>query len=98
MLVADHFSLHGHNFLVIANRFTGWNAIVSTTPGKFDGQHLVTILKDFCATWNIPEHITTNGGPQMMSGVFNQRLKDWASHTAQAEPTSHTATAGLRRP
>ena len=32
MLVADYFSLHGHNFLVIADRFTGWNAIVSTPP------------------------------------------------------------------
>ena len=30
MLVADYFSLHGHNFLVIDDRFTGWNAIVST--------------------------------------------------------------------
>ena len=44
MLVADYFSLHGHNFFVIANRFTGWNAIVSTPTGKFDGLHLVTIL------------------------------------------------------
>ena len=34
MLVADFFSLHGHNFfLVIADRFTGWNAIVSPLPG-----------------------------------------------------------------
>ena len=33
MLVADYFLLHGHNFLVIADRFTGWNAIVSTPPG-----------------------------------------------------------------
>ena len=32
MLVAKYFSLHGHNFLVIADRFTRWNAIVSTTP------------------------------------------------------------------
>ena len=50
----DYFSLHGHKFLVIANRFTWWNAIVSTAPGKFDGQHLVTVMRDFCATWNIP--------------------------------------------
>ena len=77
MLVADYFSLHGHNFLVITDRFTGWNAIMSTPPGKFDGQYLVTILRDFCTTWNIPEHITTDGGPQMMNCVFKQWLKDW---------------------
>ena len=72
MIVADYFSLHGHNFLVIADRFTGWNAIVSTPQGKFNVQHLVTIMKDFCATLNIPEHITRDGGPQMMSGVFQK--------------------------
>ena len=60
MVVADFFSIHGHNFLVIADRFTGWNAIISTPPGKFDGLNLVSIMIDFCATWNIPEHITTD--------------------------------------
>ena len=77
MLVADYFSLHSYNFLVIADRFTEWNPIVSTPLGIFNGQHLVTILRDFSATWNIPEHITTDGGPQMMSGVFQKWLKDW---------------------
>ena len=77
MIVADYFSLHGHNFLVIADRFTGWNAIVSTPQRKFDGQHLVTIMRDFCATWNIPEHINTDGGPQMMRGVLKIWTKDW---------------------
>ena len=54
MIVTDYFSLHGHNFLVIADRFTVThsNTIISTPPGKFDGQNLVTILSDFCAIWN----------------------------------------------
>ena len=77
MIVEDYFSLQGQNFLVVADRFTGWNTILSTPQGKFDGQHLVTIMRDFCATWNIPEHITMDGGPQMMSGVFQKWLKDW---------------------
>ena len=84
MIVADYFSLHGHNDLVIADRFTGWNAIISTPPGKFNGQNLVTILRDFCATWNIPEHLTTEGGPQMMSGVFQQWLRDITHHPISA--------------
>ena len=32
MIVADYFSIHGHNFLDVANRFTGWNTIISTPP------------------------------------------------------------------
>jgi hypothetical protein len=76
MIVADYFSIHGHNFLVIADRFTGWNAIISSTPGKFDGQNLVTILRDFCVTCNISEHLINDGGPQLTSGVFQQWLKN----------------------
>ena len=33
-------------------------------------------MRDFCATWNTPEHITTDGGPQMMSGVFQKWMKE----------------------
>jgi hypothetical protein len=34
MLVADYFSLNGHNFfLVIGDRFKRWNAIESNPPG-----------------------------------------------------------------
>ena len=62
MLVADYFSIHSYNFLVIVDRFTGWNTNVSTS-WWFDGQHRVTIMRDFWATWNVPVHITTDGGP-----------------------------------
>ena len=37
MIVADYLPMHGHNFLMIADRFTGWNTIVSNPHGKFDG-------------------------------------------------------------
>ena len=60
IIVCDYFSLQDHNFLVIADRFTGWNSVIPTPPGKFDGQHLIT-----------------DGGPQMMSGVFQKWLKEW---------------------
>ena len=50
---------------------------VHPPPGKFDGKHQVTSMRDFCATWKVPEQITTYGGPQMMSGVFQQWMKDW---------------------
>jgi hypothetical protein len=66
MIVADYFSLHGNNFLVVADRFSGWQQVYLAPPGKFDGKHLIKFLRDFFACWNIAEHITTDGGPQMM--------------------------------
>jgi hypothetical protein len=39
MIVADYLYLHGHNFLMIADRFTGWNVIMSTPQGKTPGHY-----------------------------------------------------------
>ena len=68
MIVADYWSLQGNNFLVIADRFTGFQAVYPAPPGKFDGKNFINCLREFFATWNIMEHLTTDGGPQMMSG------------------------------
>ena len=75
MIVADYFSLHGNNFLIIVDRFTGWNQVYPAPPGKFDGQHFINFLRDFFACWNIAEHLTTDGGSQMINGEVQAWLK-----------------------
>jgi hypothetical protein len=65
MICADDFSLQGHNFLVVADLFTGWQQVYPAPPGKFDGRHFINFLREFFATWNIAEHHTTDGGQQM---------------------------------
>ena len=42
-----------------------------------DGTQLCQPHRDLCAIWNILKHITTDVGPQMMSGVFQKWMKDW---------------------
>ena len=75
MIVADYFSLHGNNFLIIVDRFTGWNQVYPAPPGKFDGQYFINFLRDFFACWNIAEHLTTDGGSQMINGEVQVWLK-----------------------
>jgi hypothetical protein len=77
MIVADYFSLHGNNFLVVADRFSGWKQVYPALPGKFDGKHQIKFLRDFFASWNIAEHITTDGGLQMMCGEVQTWLRKW---------------------
>ena len=67
MIVADYFSLQGHNFLVVACRFTGWQQVFSAPPGQFDSKTFINCLRQFFGCWNIAEHLTTDGGPQMVS-------------------------------
>ena len=52
MIVTDYFSLQGHNFLVVADRFTRWKMVYPAPPGKFDGKNFNRCLREFFATWN----------------------------------------------
>jgi hypothetical protein len=95
MICADYFSLQGHNYLVVADRFTGWQQVYPAPPGKFDGKSFISFLRDFFATWNIADHLTTDGGPQIMSGEVQTWLAmAWMSSTGPPVPISPTATPG----
>jgi hypothetical protein len=80
IVVADYFSLQGHNFLVVADRFTGWQQVYPAPPGKFDSKNFINCLRELFATWNIAEHITTDGGPQMMCEETQAWLKKMDIH------------------
>ena len=40
-VVMDYFSLAGHNYLIIGDRFSGWLSISDAGEGQFDGKTLV---------------------------------------------------------
>ena len=76
-IVADYCSVGGRNFLVIGDRFSGWLSIYEAGEGAYDAKSLVKQLRDWCQMFNIPEEISTDGGPQMTSSIFQEALKSW---------------------
>ena len=76
-VVGDYFSIAGNNYLVLGDRFSGWLSIYTAGKGEFDAKSLVTKSRDYFTNFNIPEEIATDGGPQMMSDVFQKSLKAW---------------------
>ena len=76
-VVLDYFSLQGRNFLIIGDRFSGWLSIYETGEGQFDGKTLVKHFRAWCEVFNIPEEVSSDGGPQMMSTIFQENLKAW---------------------
>ena len=44
MVVADYFSLQGHNYLVVGDQYSGWLSIYGADKGDFDGKALERIL------------------------------------------------------
>ena len=76
-IVADYCSVGGRNFLVIGDRFSGWLSIYEAGEGAFDAKSLVTQLRNWCQIFNIPEEISTDGGTQMTSSLFQDSLRAW---------------------
>ena len=65
-VVGDYFSLAGTNYLVLGDRFLGWLSIYTAGTGEFDAKALVKKTREYFTTFNIPEEIATDGGPQMI--------------------------------
>jgi hypothetical protein len=76
-VVGDYFSLAGVNYLVLGDRFSGWLIIYKASKGEFDAKALVKRSREYFTTFNIPEEISTDGGPQMTSEIFQKSLKAW---------------------
>jgi hypothetical protein len=76
-VVGDYFSLAGVNYLVLGDRFSGWLSIYTANKGEFDAKALVKRSRENFTNFNIPEEIATEGGPQMMSDIFQKSLKAW---------------------
>jgi hypothetical protein len=76
-VVGDYFSLAGINYLVLGDRFSGWLSIYTASKGEFDAKALVKRSREYFTTFNIPEDIATDGGPQMTSDIFQKSLKAW---------------------
>jgi hypothetical protein len=76
-VVRDYFFIAGVNYLVLGDRFSGWLSIYTASKGEFDAKALVKKSREYFTSFNIPEEIATDGGPQMMSDVFQKSLKSW---------------------
>merc|ERR1712030_130420 len=76
---------------VVGDRFSGWLSIYSAGRGEFDGKSLVNKVREYFTTFNIPEEIATDGGPQLTSDVFQKGLKTWGvRHRLSAAYNPHS--------
>ena len=84
MIVVDYCSLQGHNYLVLADRYSGWLSIFKTGKGDFDGDAMVKFLREYFCTFGVAEEFSSDMGPQMMSDVVQKFLSQWGVHHRQS--------------
>ena len=76
-VVADYFYLHGHQYLVYADRYTGWITIAQTPSTGNDADSLVKDLRTAFGLYGAPAELATDGGPPFASRSVQQFLTRW---------------------
>lgn len=84
LIVGDYFSLHGHNYLVLADRFSGWFSIYKTGQGEFDGKALIKTLREHFITYGVSEEFSSDMGPQLKSSDVSKFLSVWGVYHRQS--------------
>ena len=60
-ICSDFFSLQGHNFCLVADRFSNWLQVFT---GKEGAQNLISLLGQCFHSFVIPKTLTSDGGPE----------------------------------
>ena len=76
-VASDYFMLGGHTYLVIVDRFSGWPVVVHCGNSTGSSGMLMDRLREYFATFGIPEELATDGGLTYMSYETQQFLRDY---------------------
>ena len=66
-LCGDYCTLQGTNYLITVDRYSNWPSVQRGGPGEANSKGLITEIKKHCATFGIPEELSSDGGPQFTS-------------------------------
>ena len=75
--VCDYFSLHGRNYLAMADRYSGWLTVYRVGSGEYDAKALVKILRQHFVTFGVAVELSSDGGPQMVASEVEKFLNKW---------------------
>ena len=73
--VTDLCEIEGHNFLVYADRYSGWVEVNKLASKTFP--HIRRAMLNWFATYGVPEEMASDGGPPFNAIDYDQFLKDW---------------------
>ena len=77
MIVGDYCHLEGKNYLVMADRYSGWISIYGMKKGECDAAELIRCLKWHFSCFGVAEEFSSDGGPQFKSSKFQKFLKQY---------------------
>ena len=76
-IVADYFQEKGSNYLVIADRFSGWPTLLFCGNSTASRTVLIDTLRSYFSTYGIPEELATDGGSTFTAYETKKFLSDY---------------------
>ena len=93
MLVGDYFSLHGHNYLVLADRYSGWFSVYHCGKGNYDADALVDVMKGHFGCFGVCTEFSSDFGPQFAALKFAKFLEQYGvRHRISSSYNPHSNT------
>ena len=84
MLATDYCHLNGVNYLIIADRYSGWLSILHVGKGEFDTEKLIEVFRDYFLTFGVAEEISSDTASQYMSSKFERFLQQYGVRHRQS--------------
>jgi len=78
-IVSDYFKNRGMNYLVVADRLSGWTECYRTEAGSKESgsSGLILLLKKFFGTFGVPRELSSDGGPEFVAKATEDFLTRW---------------------
>ena len=70
MVATDYCHLNGVNYLIIADRYSGWLSVLHVGKGEFDTEKLIEVFRDYFLTFGVAEQISSDMASRYMSTKF----------------------------
>ena len=101
-VVTDFAEIEGHDFLVYADRYSGWLEVAKL--GNKTWKTVRQIFLTWFTTFGVPEEISCDGGPPFNSAAFNDFLDRWevrkrqsSAYYAQSNGRAESAVKSAKR-
>ena len=76
-VASDYFQAGGHTYLVVVDRFSGWPVVKHCGGSTGNSRQLLNQLREYFATFGIPEELATDGGLTYTSAETQKFLSDY---------------------
>ena len=88
MVVADYCNIKGKSWLVLCDRFSGWLS-VQYYSREASATDLVRTLKEYFSIFGIPEHFSSDDGPQFRSDTLRTFFQSWGVREHRVSAAYH---------